>query len=262
MANPLSSQPLQVRVLTMAKNLQFLWFTGHLLTLFSALLYVISLVTFSSSTKGYTMAYIGAIISYGVVIYKSHGIPQLNAPFAQKLAMDENAQYLLLALYWMFSSPISVSLVPYVSFSTFHALGYVRTSIIPTIFPVPAGSTTSWQPKTQLQIKTWTDKNYGPGMRFVAQIEVVGIMGRLILGLFKLRVMSVFVFAQFLRFRFHLSSYTRQAFTELRTRLDSLILPPTADPRIPAVVPKAYLTIKDMITRYGQAVVQQQPAPQ
>lgn len=73
--------------------------------------------------------------------------------------------------------------------------------------------------------------------------------------------MSVFLYAQFLRFRYHLSSYTRQAFTVLRTTLDRLLLPPTADPRIPPAVAKVYVTLKDMVVRFGQAVVQQRPGP-
>lgn len=131
--------------------------------------------------------------------------------------MDENVQYFLLALYWFFSSPITgkarirvddieihgelicfitVTLVPYATFSLFHALGYVRSNIIPNVFPAaPAAaassssssgaSTTTWQAKTQQQIKAWVDKNYETAMRFVAQIEVVGIMGRLLLGIFR-----------------------------------------------------------------------------
>ncbi|KAI7869178.1 hypothetical protein BDF14DRAFT_1723342 [Spinellus fusiger] len=263
MAIPNTSRPLQERLLTMVKNLQFLWFVGHVFTLFGAFSYVLSTLTFGSSTKGYTAAYIGALISYGVVIYKSHGIPQPSIAFAQKLAMDENAQYLLLSLYWLFSSDIAVSLVPYVSFSAFHTIGYIRTSIIPTVFPVPAGTATnaSWQTTTQSKIKAWTDANYGPAMRFVAQVEVVGIMGRLLLGLFKLRIMSIFVFAQFLRFRYHMSAYTRQSFGNLRERLDRFLLPPTADARIPPMVSSVYTSVKGMIIRYGQAIVQQQPTP-
>lgn len=34
-------------------------------------------------------------------------MPKLNAAYAQRLVMDENVQYLLLALYWFFSSPIT-----------------------------------------------------------------------------------------------------------------------------------------------------------
>lgn len=83
-----------------------------------------------------------------------------------------------------------VTLIPYATFSTFHALGYIRTNVIPTVFPAPSASSSSsqqgsWPAKAQQQIKAWTDKNYNAAMRFVAQVEVVGIMGRLLLGLFR-----------------------------------------------------------------------------
>ncbi|KAI9484337.1 hypothetical protein BDB00DRAFT_775144 [Zychaea mexicana] len=263
MPTPSPSSSLQDRILNLVQTLQFAWFAGHVLTLVGSALHFLSVVMFRSASKPYTIAYVGALISYGVVIYKTHGTPQLNTHYAQRLVMDENVQYLLLALYWFFSKPISVTLVPFATFSTFHALGYVRSNIIPTVFPVPPSTASSssgsgpvtWQAKTQQRIKSWTDKNYDAAMRFVAQIEVVGIMGRLLLGVFRFQIMSIFLYAQFLRFRYHLSTYNRQAFTRLRVVLDNV----SRDPRVPPVVVRAYMSAKDMIIRYGQAVVQQQP---
>lgn len=77
---------------------------------------------------------------------------------------------------------------------------------------------------------------------------------------YSLNIVPIILFSQFLRFRYHLSTYTRQTFTELRVKLDSLILPPSADPRIPPVVAKAYTMIKDIITKFGNSIVQAQPA--
>lgn len=73
--------------------------------------------------------------------------------------------------------------------------------------------------------------------------------------------LPVVLFSQFLRFRYHLSTYTRQTFTELRVKMDSLLLPPSADARIPSAVPKVYIMIKGMITKFGNSIVQPQPAP-
>jgi hypothetical protein len=88
-----------------------------------------------------------------------------------------------------------VTLIPFFTFSAFHALGYIRTNIIPNVFPRPAASAAaasgdapaaiSWQIKTQQQIKSLTDKYYGAAMRFVAQSEVTVIAVRLIFGLFR-----------------------------------------------------------------------------
>ncbi|KAI8393954.1 uncharacterized protein BYT42DRAFT_552844 [Radiomyces spectabilis] len=269
MAPPPPARPLSARLFQIAKTQQFAWFIGHALTLLGSLFHFISIFTLGSGIKAYKIAYAGALLSYGVVIYKSHGAPQFNAAYAQRLVMDENMQYLLLALYWFVNSPITVTLIPFFTFSTFHALGYIRTNLIPAVFPAPrapAGQSSSaqptWQAKLQQQIKAWTDKNYGVAMRLVAQAEVVVIAGRLLLGLFRLHIVPIFLFAQFLRFRYHLSTYTKQAFTDLRVSLDRLLLPPTADPRIPSAVGNFYTTVKSMIIRYGDAVVQRQPGPQ
>ncbi|CEG66997.1 hypothetical protein CU097_015251 [Rhizopus azygosporus] len=261
---PPPSAPLQVRILALMKTLQFAWFFGHVSTILGTALYAFSVLTFNSKPFFYKYAFFGAVLSYGVVIYKSHGTPQPSGEYMRKLVMDENAQYFILALYWFMSNPISVTLVPFFTFSAFHALGYVRNNIIPNVFPTAARTNgdapATWQAKAQQGIKTWTDKYYSTAMRFVAHSEVTIIAPRLILGLFRLNFVPLFLFAQFLRFRYHLSSYTRQAFTELRVKCDKLLLPPNADPRIPPGITNAYNLVKHWITRFGEAGVQRQPA--
>ncbi|KAI7900636.1 uncharacterized protein BX663DRAFT_517094 [Cokeromyces recurvatus] len=264
MAPPASSTSLQDRILALVKTLQFVWFSGHVLTILGSFLYALTLILFRANRYYYKMAYFGALLSYGVVIYKSHGKPRPNAEYARKLVMDENAQYLLLAFFWFFTNPIAVTLIPFVTFSVFHALGYVRTNIIPNIFPRPtttdASAPATWQAKTQQTIKSWTDKYYTVAMRFVAQSEVTMIALRLVLGLLRFNFLPFILYAQFLRFRYHLSTYTRQTFTELRIKFDKLLLPPSADPRIPAFVPNAYNVIKGLIIKFGYSIVQAQPA--
>lgn len=71
----------------------------------------------------------------------------------------------------------------------------------------------------------------------------------------RLRLMPIFFFAQFLRVRYHFSSYTRQSFTNLRRTLDTI----TADPRVPPSVRSAYLAAQEMVIRFGQSLIQQQP---
>ncbi|KAG1504428.1 hypothetical protein G6F46_000780 [Rhizopus delemar] len=261
-----ASAPLQDRILALIKSLQFAWFFGHVSTIFGTLLYAFSVLTFNSNNTAYKYAYFGAILSYGVVLYKSHGVPQPSSDYMRKLVMDENAQYFILALYWFVSSPITVTLIPFSTFSTFHALGYVRTNVIPNIFPTSSASnngnaTPTWQAKTQQTIKSWTDKYYSIAMRFVAHSEVTIIAVRLLLGIFRyLCLVPIFLFAQFLRFRYHLSSYTRQTFKDLRIRFDTLLLPPSADPRIPPVLTNVYNVAKLWISKFGEAGVQRQPA--
>ncbi|CAO3694363.1 unnamed protein product [Umbelopsis ramanniana] len=200
-------------------------------------------------------------------------MPQANAQYLQKLMLDENFQYFMLAFYWYCNKPITVTLVPFATYSVFHASSYLRSNVIPTLFPVTssqsngeaaAAANNAWQTKFQRKIKAWTDMRYGTAMKFVAQVEVVGVMGRLILGAitFQSSLLAPLLFAHFLRLRFHLSSYTRGAFRDLNNRMDKLLLPPNAHPSIPPAVGHVYTTIKGYIIKYSQAGMQQTPQPQ
>jgi peptidoglycan hydrolase-like protein with peptidoglycan-binding domain len=140
--------------------------------------------------------------------------------------------------------------MPYVIFSTFHAMGYIRKVILPVIFH-PVEEEPSVQ-MIQQRLKQYSDNYYGSAMRYVAQIEVVLIMGRLLLGLvFGLQVVAFIAFTLFLRFRYDLSSYTRQVFKDIRVFLDRKLVPPTSSSSIPPIITNCYLTTRDIIIRYG-----------
>jgi hypothetical protein len=68
------------------------------------------------------------------------------------------------------------------------------------------------------------------------------------------------VYANFLRFRYFFSLHTRAAFALIRARLDSLIVPPGGNPKIPPAVAQGYTIVRDAVTRFGQAAVQQPAA--
>jgi hypothetical protein len=120
-----------------ASTPHLVWAAGHFVVFLSGLRFLLGVFTLNTPNlkHWYTIAYLGAIVSYGVVVYKSFGIPQLNKAYIQRAAFDENVQYLLLAMYWWFSKPIFFTLVPYVTFSLFHVLTFLRTTVIPMVFP-------------------------------------------------------------------------------------------------------------------------------
>jgi hypothetical protein len=47
----------------------------------------------------YRLLYIGALLSYSIVVFKSLGKPT-GLPWVRRAFVDENAQYALLAFYW------------------------------------------------------------------------------------------------------------------------------------------------------------------
>lgn len=218
-------------------------------------------------SRWYTATYLGAIISYCVVVYKSFGVPQLKKAYIQRALMDENVQYLFLAVYWFMSRPIFITLIPFVTFSLFHVLTFLRTTVIPIIFPsaspspganqaaaggAPAAQPTAPPAKIAKLVHGWVKANYEPAMRFVAYAEVA-IFARVLFGalLFRNSLMAPLFYAHFLRLRFYMSTFTRTAFQHVKSILDGY----TQHQSCPPVVRKAYLTLTDLISRYASSVL-------
>ncbi|KAG0174203.1 hypothetical protein DFQ29_007565, partial [Apophysomyces sp. BC1021] len=113
----------------------------------------------------------------------------------------------------------------------------------------------SYQPITDNTIKQYKDDYNEMAMQFAAFAEVVGVMGRLTVGvlLFRTSVLALIVFGHFLRLRYYLSPYTRDAVHYATAQLDQWLLSPTADPRVPQLVSKLYANMKDIVIRYGSA---------
>jgi len=58
-------------------------------------------------TYVYKASFIGALLSYSVVVFKSLGVPKLDIAWARRAFLDENVQYALLALYWSLTKPVA-----------------------------------------------------------------------------------------------------------------------------------------------------------
>ncbi|WFD34533.1 hypothetical protein MCUN1_001374 [Malassezia cuniculi] len=208
------------------------WAFGHFLTFIAGVRYLIASATFSWTGYDlwYKFAYFGAIISYGVVIYKSFGVPRTDRAYVQRALMDENVQYLAIAIYWSWIKPISI--IP----ATRSADGTTQ---------VAGGNASKF-------IQTWVKENYDRAMRFVSYAEVA-IFARVFVGALLLRnsLIAPLLYAHFLRLRFYMSSFTRAAFQHVRSELDGL----TQSPTCPPVVRKGYLTLTDLVSRYASTVL-------
>ncbi|KAF9351535.1 hypothetical protein BGX34_000505 [Mortierella sp. NVP85] len=205
------------------------------------------------------------MVSYGVVVYKSFPNIQFTTEFAQKLFAEENVQYFLMAIFWWRSTPMLAPLIPYAVFAFFNSLNYIRTNLLPALFPEPpAGTTDAIYNKVNAfsrNLQVWTQVNHAGAMAFVAYIEVVGVMGSLIFGAitFQSSLLSPIVYANFLRFRYYFSLHTRTAFALIRARLDNLFVPAAGNPQIPPAVARGYTMARDFIIRFGEAPGGQQP---
>ncbi|GAA5836447.1 hypothetical protein JCM11251_007082 [Rhodosporidiobolus azoricus] len=249
----------------------YAWAAGHALVLLGSVYSLLGLVTFSSRTKSYYLAYAGALVSWGIVVYKSLGTPQASKAWVQRALLDENVQYLLLALYWFMQKPIYVTLLPFATFSLFHTLTFLRTSVLPKVPSAPAKGAAAQHHQQQQQqaltggaklskmIQVWVKANYEKAMQFVAFVEVMVVFGRLVLGAitFQNSLLSPLFFAHFLRLRFYLSPPTRQAFSYVNAQIDHYV---AANPKVPAGVKKGVKIVRELIARYSESIISvQQP---
>ncbi|GHJ83615.1 hypothetical protein NliqN6_0017 [Naganishia liquefaciens] len=218
----------------------YLWAAGHFLLLSSTarIVWAYTIGIFSKAPLTgfwYKAAYAGTLVSYAIVVYKSLGTPALNQAWLQRALKDENVQYALLALYWVISKPVYISLIPFATFSLFHCLTFIRSTVIPKIAKQPptqpraAGSTGAGAapaPASALtdlakRLGVWTKANYDPAMRFVSQAELA-ILGWVILRAvtFQGSFLTAIFLAHFIRMRYISSAYTRQAVATLTSIID------------------------------------------
>ncbi|EEP81523.1 conserved hypothetical protein [Uncinocarpus reesii 1704] len=186
---PPSSLPLGERLKQLAQRLQFGWFIGHLTLVLAVFRYLLSALTFNSTSgmaqASYRFAFIAAAATYGIVIYKSHiarGDLRGGAPaIIMKLAGDENMLYLLIALVWLYSRQITIAVLPFGIYSFFHVATFTRSHLIPTIQPPTEvnaeGSSQSRQGAKQSPLSEsighFIKRYYDSSMALVASLELV-----------------------------------------------------------------------------------------
>ncbi|KAF9947207.1 hypothetical protein BGZ65_009015 [Modicella reniformis] len=265
---PAPPATLSDRLWVLVKGPQFVWWLGHVTMLVCAALYFLYWITFNygAGAHWFSRAFLGAIVSYGVVIYKSFPNIQFTPEFFRKILADENVQYFLMAIFWWRSTAMLAPLLPFTVFAFFNSLNYTRTNILPTFFPPPpAGTTDETYNDVSLisrKLHVWTESNHAAAMTFVAYVEVIGVMGSLIIGAitFQSSILSPIVYGNFLRYRYFFSAETRTAFALIRSSLDNFFLPPSGNPSIPPVVVRGYTMARDAVIRFGQAPVHQAAA--
>jgi len=163
-------------------------------------------------------------------------------------------------MYWWYSKPIPVTLLPYTIFSLFHTLTFVRTTIIPQIFPqgpVAQGQTPQQSPFAK-QILVWVKANYDPAMKLVSYIELL-ILARIVIGVLTLQnsILSLIVFAHFIRQRYYQSAYTRDAIGWLNGKINGF----ATRPGMPPVVHQGWEFVRRALTAWaGSGVIEPQPA--
>ncbi|KAI8060175.1 hypothetical protein BC940DRAFT_312588 [Gongronella butleri] len=210
------------KVKALLQHLQFYWWGGHVYFAVNSVLYLLSLVRFHSIPAYYYHAYVGALVSYGIVGYNSTKFS--DSKWWNSLVRNENVQYLVLAFYWYSYTPIAVTLIPYLVFSLFHILGYIQSVLLPTFFSKETN------PKVHEYgeiLKTHTEKYHELAMQIASYTDVMLIFPRLLLGVLLLQtsLLAFIVFFLFVRLRYYVSPYTQLAIRQSINMLDQWLLP-------------------------------------
>lgn len=258
---PPSSLPLGQRLAALAQTLQFAWFGGHVFLLLATLRYGLSYITLNSASKwaafSYRVAFLSANVTYGIVVYKAYRarMRQGKQGGLLSLATDENVQYLIMALVWLFSRQIPLAVLPFAVYSVFHVLTYVRSNLLPTIQPPQQSSASpGGKPKQSAAAETigkFVKEYYDGSMTLVAILEIAlwfRVLGSALLFQ-KGSWILIVVYTIFFRARYAQSSFVQGAITQLTARIDASL----ANQSTPPAARQAWGTFKNVMKQAGDA---------
>lgn len=255
---PPANLPLGQRLAALAQTLQFAWFGGHVFLLFAAVRYSLSYITFNSASRwaafSYRLAFLSATVTYGIVVYKAYRARMRAGKQGSvtSLLTDENVQYLVMALVWLFSRQIPLAVLPFAVYSVFHVLTYVRTNLLPTIQPQATSDGSKPKPSGLSDtIGKFVKEYYDGSMTLVAILEIAlwfRVIGSALLFQKGSWILLV-VYTVFFRARYAQSSFVQGAITQLTTRIDAQL----ANQSTPPAVRQGWGTAKNILRQAADA---------
>jgi len=251
---------LQERVLRLAQTLQFAWFVGHVTLLFSALRYGLSYIFLNYYSRmarfSYRLAFLSAGVTYGIVVYKGFRARQKQGKSTGAIALlgDENVQYLLMAIVWLFSRQIPLAILPFTVYSLFHVLTYTRANILPTITPPAAGASPAGKPKASGLSDTigkFVKDYYDQSMTIVAALEIA-LWFRILISAIMFQKGSwilIIIYTAFFRARHAQSSFVQGAVNNMTARADANFANQSTNP----TVRQGWETVKGVVRQAHDA---------
>jgi len=233
----------------MTSTQHYVWACGQIVILLTSACTVLSaLFSRTFHSLFYRTCYLGAIGSYSIVCYKSLGLPQPNPAFIRRALADENVQYLLLAIYWLYSKPVAISAIPYAIFSLFHVLTFLRSNVLQQVLRQQPNSQGSNAHPFVRGVQNWVKANYDTAMVMVAYTEL-GIFLRVALGAIFLQnsLLTPVIYAHFLRSRYHQSPFTKRAILRSYATADQY----ARSQGSPIIIGKVWENIVNIVVRWG-----------
>ncbi|SCU83469.1 LAME_0C05292g1_1 [Lachancea meyersii CBS 8951] len=240
------------KFLSLAQTSQFAWFGGHLVVLTCAFLYML---TFRRGTLHlhntlYRVLYLGVIESFGIIIYQQHfkhrgqpsGATGTNGPaptLAQLLLRDDNSMYVAIAVMWFLTPRLTLTMIPYVVFSFFHFLTYLKSVLLPQVFEIGPNS------RLTVLIDNFIRENNDRSMVWSSFSELVCVAVVLVRALlwYPRSWIVALVYCLFIKIRYETSPYTRSGVKRWEVRLDGLM----SHSGVPAAIKNAYVHFKNNV---------------
>ncbi|KAM3126450.1 hypothetical protein CJJ07_001053 [Candidozyma auris] len=200
------------------RTLQFAWYVGHLVTVISTIFYALTYVRiFPRAYKfWYSMALLGVIESFGLLLYQTIKKNGVNAP---KLLAEDNAQYLFLGVLLFIAPPhVLLTLLVFFLFSTFHVLSYTRHFILPAL-DIPESHPVS------KNIGNFIAANNNKSIQLAALLEVVTLawLTLRVITFRKRSLTPLIAYTIFIKLRYEKSGFTRNYFKQAEIRVESLV---------------------------------------
>lgn len=195
----------------LAKTNEFRWFVAHAIVVFSTVFAIIPY--FRASKYFYRVGIFAELVSFGIILFQKYG---LKVPSTKVLIHDDNFQYAIITLFWLFTKRQTLALLPLAIFSLFHTLTYTRSYILPAV-----GRADSPLSK---QIDEVVKRFNEPLTVLAANFEIALILNLILNSLFFVKGSwtQLIVYVAFIRLRFATSAYTRHAAKAWEIRADQL----------------------------------------
>ncbi|GMG47703.1 unnamed protein product [Ambrosiozyma monospora] len=231
------TQPKQLyqQLLSLVNTMQFAWFVGHFLTLFFGFLYFSTY--YSSHFKGgrlhylyYNCAYGAIVESFTVIVFESIKSGMLDAG---DLIMDDNIQYLSIAICFFWSFPVvSISLCPFLLFSFFHSTNYIAVNLLPLI---GLGSHSE-------SLSKFIKKNNDESMYIAAWFEVFTFLYMILKAFTWIEgfFYAAIIYGIFIKLRYEKSIFTRTVFLKVEVAFDGVF----AHPALPSFIKATWISLK------------------
>jgi len=161
--------------------------------------------------------------------------------FVQQILAEDSAHYLIFSLIFLYSSPITIVLLPVFLFATLHGASYSLT-LLDTL-----GQNSWWGARLLISFVELQSRNM---LRMIAFNEIF-LMPMLVLFIFsgQVSLLTPLVYMRFLSLRYssRRNPYCRTMFHELRLSLEHV----AASTSCPAILRTAIFKVIELVTRIG-----------